>query len=408
MKLVIVGGGHGAAQCITSLRMAKFDGAVTLITDEGLIPYQRPPLSKAYLMDEITADRLPIVRETAYEKQGIDVRLNTRVTAINRAEKSITLQDETRVAYDKLILATGGRARRLPLPGADLKGIASVRTIQDIDAIKADLDAIKHVTIVGGGYIGLEAASALIKLGKAVTVLEAADRVLARVVAPEVSTFYEQLHKGEGVDIRTSVGIDGYEGTDGSISAVTLKDGSRIETDLVIEGVGMIPNDELAKDAGLDTSEKGIVIDAQCCTSDPDIFAIGDVTDHENLFVGKRLRLESVQNAVDQAKVAVTNALDGDATYNAIPWFWSEQFGLKLQIAGVASDYDRVVTLGSPDDRKVTFLYMAGDQLQAADCIANTGDFMAAKKVIEQKKPLPADALTGAESLKEAVANLGD
>lgn len=402
-KLVIIGGGHAAAQCIVTLKQKKFEGRVTLISDEPELPYQRPPLSKTYIMGELTKDRLPILRQTAYEALGVDLRLNIKATKVDTAKRQIDLADGSCVEYDKLIIATGGHARRLAVPGSWLEGIFSIRTIADIDNMQSHFNAAKRIIIVGGGYIGLEAASAARKAGKQVTILEMADRLLARVVAPEVSQFYQNLHESEGITVITGAAVDGYladtdDVTGGQdplkldlnrVKSVQLTDGRRFDTDMVIEGVGMVPNSALAEMAGLEVSALGIVVDQYCRTSDPLIFAVGDVTDHENSFLGYRTRLESVQNAVDQAKIAIENALGGANIYRALPWFWSEQYGLKLQIAGLAQQYDQVCVLGDVNQRKVTFLYLKGRRLIAADCIDNTSDFISAKKLILAGIDLP-------------------
>lgn len=380
-KIVIIGGGHAAAQAVTTLKQKKFDGEAVLITDEDRVPYQRPPLSKMYLSGEIQADRLPIVREAAFEAAGVDVKLNTRAETIDRTAKTVLLSSGETISYDKLMVSTGGRARELTCPGADLKGIHYVRTIKDTDRLKPEFEAANKILIVGGGYIGLEIASVARKLGKEVTVLEAEDRILARVVAPEVSDFYQKLHSEEGVVIRTSQMVTAFEGGNTVDAAITAS-GDKFEADIVVAGIGLIANTDLAADARLETAPMGITVNHFCQTSDPDIYAVGDVAWHHNDFYGYNLRLESVQNAVDQAKTAITHMLGEELRYDALPWFWSDQYGLKLQIAGLSQGYDKLVVRGNPDERSVAFFYMKDGKIIAADCVGRIAEFMNAKKLI--------------------------
>lgn len=407
-KIVIIGGGHAAAQAFTSLKKHKFDGSLTLVSDEPVVPYQRPPLSKAYLSGALAAERLPILRQTAYENAGVILKLGVRAEIINRGAKTIQLAGGETLAYDKLILATGGRARRLSCLGADLRGIHYVRTQADTDALRPELDAANRIVIVGGGYIGLEIASAACQTDKKVIVLEAEDRILARVVAPEVSAFYAGLHTDEGVDIRTNQMVTSIEGRERA-SAVMTKDGSRFEADLVVVGIGLIANSELANEAGLTCSPMGITVNSHCQTSDPDIYAVGDGTWHHNDFYGRDLRLESVQNAVDQAKVAVGHMLGEDISYAALPWFWSEQYGLKLQIAGLSQGYDKLVVRGDATERSVAYFYLKDGKLIAADCIGRISEFMNAKKLITARVTVDKKLLADdSQPFKEITANLLD
>ncbi|WP_417465285.1 NAD(P)/FAD-dependent oxidoreductase [Kordiimonas sp.] len=380
-KIVIIGGGHAAAQLATSLRMKKFEGDVTLVSDEPVVPYQRPPLSKMYLSGEISADRLPILREQAYEGAGIKLKLGLRAIKVDRSARTVTLADGSALAYDKLILAVGGHARRLTCPGHDLAGVHYVRTMTDTDSMRGEFNTARSIVIIGGGYIGLEVAAVARKAGKKVTVLEAADRILQRVVAPEVSEFYTALHRAEGVDIHTGQMVTEIEGNDRA-SAVVTADGSRFEADMVVAGIGLIANTDLAEGAGLETTPAGITVNATCQTSDPDIYAVGDVTWHHNAHYDRWLRLESVQNAVDQAKVAISHIMGEDEPYDALPWFWSDQYGLKLQIAGLSQGYDTLVTRGSPEERSAAFFYLKEGRMLAADCVGRIAEFMNAKKII--------------------------
>jgi 3-phenylpropionate/trans-cinnamate dioxygenase ferredoxin reductase subunit len=405
-RLVIIGGGHAAAQIATSLRMKKFEGEVTLISDEPVVPYQRPPLSKMYLSGEITAERLPILREQAYEAAGITLKLGTRAVAIDRQAKVVTLASGDSVAYDKLILAPGGHARRLSCKGAELAGIHYVRTMTDTDAMRGEFTSAQHVLIIGGGYIGLEVAAVARKAGKRVTVLEAADRILARVVAPEVSTFYTRLHEEEGVQIFTNEMVSEIEGHDRATAVLTAS-GKRFEADMIVAGIGLVPNSELAVEAGIMAGEHGIEVNGHCQTSDPDIYAVGDAAWFTHAFYGRAMRLESVQNAVDQAKVAVEHIMGEDAHYDALPWFWSDQYGLKLQIAGLSQGYDTLVVRGDTSERSVAFFYLKDGAIIAADCVGRIAEFMNAKKLIAAKVQVGANTLADdSRPFKEIAADL--
>ncbi|MEX0300413.1 MAG: NAD(P)/FAD-dependent oxidoreductase [Kordiimonas sp.] len=405
-KIVIIGGGHAAAQAATSLKQKKFDGEVTLITDEAAVPYQRPPLSKAYLSGDLAAERLPILRETAYEQSGVDVKLNTRAEAIDRDSKTVKLSNGEKVEYDKLMLAVGGHARRLSCPGSDLNGIHYVRTITDTDKLRPEFDAAKNILVVGGGYIGLEIAAVARKAGKTVTVLEAMDRILARVVAPEVSDFYADLHTSEGVTIHTNQMVTEIVG-DKRVEGVITNEGERFDADLIIAGIGLIANTELAETADIEVAPMGITVNEYCQTSDPDVYAVGDVTWHHNPMYDRELRLESVQNAVDQAKTAIGHMLGEEAPYDTLPWFWSDQYGLKLQIAGLSTGFDTLITRGDPASRSVAFFYLKDGKLIAADCVGRMGEFMQAKKLIPAKVQIDESLLSDdSRPIKEIAAEL--
>lgn len=405
MKLVIIGGGHAAAQVATSLRQHKFDGQAVLVSDEPTVSYQRPPLSKAYLSGDISAERLPIIREQAYESAGITLKLGLHADSIDRNAKTVTLADGDTLPYDKLILATGGRARRLSCPGAELAGIHYIRTMADTDAMRGEFENAEKLVVIGGGYIGLEIAAVARKTGKAVSVLEATDRILGRVVAPDVSAFYTDLHTAEGVEIHTNKLVTSIEGTDRA-NAVCTEDGSRYEADMVVVGIGLIPNAELASEAGLDTTPLGIQVNSHCQTNDPDIYAVGDVSWFHHPFYDRDMRIESVQNAVDQAKVAVDHIMGSDTDYDSLPWFWSDQYGLKLQIAGLSQGYDTLVTRGNAAERSVAFFYLKDGKMIAADCIGRIAEFMNAKKLIAAQTPVTADQLLDDRPFKEIAADL--
>ncbi|WP_213231130.1 NAD(P)/FAD-dependent oxidoreductase [Caballeronia sp. NK8] len=379
---IIVGASHAAAQLAPSLRQEGWQGRIVVIGDEPHLPYHRPPLSKAYLLGEKDSNDLLIRAADAYAKFGIEFRLGERVVSIDRERKSVTLQDGSTLAYDKLALCTGTRVRTVALPGAQLEGVHYLRGIADIDRIRRHVQPGAHAAIVGGGYIGLETAAVLNRLGMRVTVLEMAPRVLARVTAPDVSAFFERVHREEGVDIRTGVTVDRFEG-DARVEQIVLRDGTTLAASLVVVGVGVMPNVELAQAAGLDV-DNGIVVDACARTADPDIVAAGDCSLHPSPYYG-RIRLESVPNATEQAKAAAAALCGKDKPYRALPWFWSDQYDIKLQIAGLNAGYDQVVVRGSRDTgRSFSAFYLKSGRLVAADCINRAQEFMQSKRLIAE------------------------
>ncbi|WND02761.1 FAD-dependent oxidoreductase [Temperatibacter marinus] len=403
--IVIIGGGHAAAQLVTSLKQQKFDGSIVLISDENELPYQRPPLSKAYLKGEMTRERLVINRQKLYEDMNVDLKLNCRAEKIDREAKSVLLADGSTIPYGSLILATGGHARQLEVPGCDKTGLHYVRKIADIDAMHASWDKAEKIVIIGGGYIGLEIAAVARGAEKSVTLLEAEDRLLKRVTAPTVSEFYHAVHSSKGVDIQLNKIATAFEGDD-CIRSVVTQDGARLEADLVIIGIGLIANSELADAAGLETNQAGIVVNAQCQTSDSDIYAVGDVTWHHNPFYDRHMRLESVQNAVDQAKVAIQHICGHDVSYNAQPWFWSDQYELKLQMVGLNQGYDEIIERGSREEGKLAFFYLKEGRMIAADCISSMAEFMQSKKLIAARVPVTADSLQDPRPFKEVATDL--
>ena len=379
-KVVIVGAGHAAGQLIASLKQRKFAGDIVLIGDEPYLPYQRPPLSKKFLAGELTADRLYVKPESFYEDSQIEVRLETRVTEIDRERKTLKTDSDDEIQYDKLILALGSRVRRLPIDGADLDGVHYLRSIADVDGIRSEIGKKKSAVIVGAGYIGLEVAAVIRQLGLDVTVVEMADRVMSRVVSPEISDFYQIEHSTQGVRLRLSSGVARFRG-DGRVEAVETDDGELIPADFVVVGVGIAPNTELASAAGL-VVEDGILVDDRCQSSDADIYAVGDCTNHPNSIYDRRLRLESVHNALEQAKTAVSNICGVESHYSQVPWFWSDQYDLKLQIAGLSEGYDDVVIRGNPADRSFACLYLRDGKLIATDAVNSPRDFVQSKPLI--------------------------
>ncbi|MDM4772002.1 NAD(P)/FAD-dependent oxidoreductase [Solimonas sp. SE-A11] len=378
--IVIVGAGQAGAETAVELRKIGYQGRVVIVGEETHLPYKRPPLSKAYLAGSVTAESLYVMQQANLEKAGIEVLTGRRAESLDRAGKTLALSDGSRLPYSKLCLATGGRARLLTLPGADKPNVYPLRSIADVEAIRAHCQPGKHAVIVGGGFIGLEVAAVAVKLGLKVTVLESLPRVLARVTVPELSEFYEKAHRDAGVDLRTGVQITALEGDD-RVTQVRLGDGSRIQADFVVAGIGLIANVELAQAAGL-AVDNGIVVDEFTQTSDPDIVAAGDCTNHPNLHYGRRLRLESVQNAMEQGRAAAHALAGQPRRYDMVPWFWSDQYDLKLQMVGLSAGFDRFVLRGDPATRSFAAFYLGDGQLIAADTVSRPQDFMFAKKLV--------------------------
>lgn len=398
-NIVIIGGGQAGGACAMELRKLKFEGNITLVTEEAHIPYKRPPLSKAYLAGEATLESLYVMQPARLEDANIECVLGARVENIDRNNKKISLAEGDELHYDKLVLATGSRARDLPVEGATASNVFPLRGIEDVDAIRARCAAGKKIVIIGGGFIGLEVAAVATKLDMQVTVLEGLDRVLARVTAPDTSSFYEKVHRAAGVDLRTGAAVTALEGTP-EVTHVVLGDGSRIEADIVVIGIGIVPNVELAADAGLEV-DNGIVVNEFTQTSDPDIYAAGDCTDHYNPLFDRRVRLESVQNAMDQARCTAANLMGTATAYDSLPWFWSDQYDLKLQMVGLSQGYDQSVVRGNPDDRSFSVFYLKDGQLIAVDSISRPKDFMMAKQLVTHKvRPDPASLADESVELK--------
>jgi 3-phenylpropionate/trans-cinnamate dioxygenase ferredoxin reductase subunit len=381
-RVVIVGAGHAAGQVIATLRQKKFEDSICLIGQEGYLPYQRPPLSKKYLAGELPPDRLHFKADSFYDVPNIEVHLNTTIDIIDRDRKTVHADDASEYSYDKLVLSLGAHARHIDLPGVELPGVHYLRTIADVDSIHERFSAGKRLVIVGAGYIGLEVAAVAAQAGLDVSVVEMLDRVMSRVVSEQVSEFYQKEHTDHGVKLLLKTGIKGFSG-DGRVQAADLSDGTQLPADLVIIGIGIVPNTELATEAGLEVSN-GIVVDDRCRTSDPDIFAVGDCTFHPNEVLGRNLRLESVHNALEQAKTAAANICGEDVRYAQVPWFWSDQYDLKLQIAGLSQNYDQTIIRGNPDDRSFSCVYLREGVLIAVDAVNKPKDFMQSKKLIAE------------------------
>ena len=398
--VVVVGAGQAGSSCVAKLRNSGFEGQITLIGEEPVPPYQRPPLSKAYLLGDMALERMFLRPETFYSENNIELRMSTRVDAINASEQTILIGDET-LHYDDLVLTTGSTPNRLPGSiGGALDGVFVVRDLADVDAMAARFVERAKVLIVGGGYIGLEAASVASKLGLEVTLVEMAERILQRVAAPETSNYFRELHRSHGVDLREGIGLDRLLGED-AVEGARLTDGSELDVDFVIVGVGIAPASGLAIAAEL-IIENGIKVDAHGRTSDPHIWAAGDCASFP--YRDTRIRLESVPNAIDQAEVVAENIMGAAKDYVAKPWFWSDQYDVKLQIAGLNTGYDRVVTRRTSD--AVSFWYYAGATLLAVDAANDPRGYMIGKRLIEAgKSPSPeviADPETDMKALLKA------
>ena len=400
---LIIGASHTAAQACVSLRQGGWEGDITVIGDEPNLPYHRPPLSKDFLSGDKDIEDILIRPAQAYKTANVSLKLGTRISAINPADKTATTTNGEIINFTKLILTTGARIRRLPVPGQDLPHVYYLRDTQDVLAIKADVAKGKQAVIIGGGYIGLETAASLRKKGMEVTVLEAMPRILQRVTAPALSAFYKRVHTEEGVKILENVGATEIVETDDGL-AVKTGDGQSLPADMVIIGIGVIPNTELASEAGL-TVGNGIEVNEFCQTSDPDIYASGDVTWHHNPIYDRHIRLESVPNATEQAKVCADHINGKPKPYNSLPWFWSDQFDLKLQIAGLSTDYDDIIIRGDIEgSRSFTAYYFKGDKLLAVDAVNAPRDFMMTRMALTKGKTLDKAILRDLEAeLKSAM-----
>ena len=400
---IVIGASHAAAQFVISLRQGGWDGRIVMIGDEPDLPYHRPPLSKDFLSGNKSLEDILLRPASVYDKADVDLKLGVNVTSIDRDDKTITTDTGEIIAYTKLVLATGARVRKLPVPGADLDGVFYLRNAQNVSVIKANVAAGKSAVIIGGGYIGLETAASLRKQGVNVTVLEAMPRILQRVTAPDLSMFYKRVHMEEGVNILESVGASEIEKTGTGLRVLTGGD-QKIDADFVIIGIGVIPNTELAEAAGLEVGN-GIVVDEFARTSDPDVYAIGDVTWHYNPIYDRHIRLESVPNATDQAKTAALSINGSPKPYNSLPWFWSDQFDLKLQIAGLSEGYDSIVIRGDiHQGRSFAAFYFKGAQLLAVDAVNRPREFMMSRQVLTKGQTLDKAILKDEQAeLKSAI-----
>ncbi len=380
---MIVGAGQAGFEAAASLRAEGYNEPIALVGDEPHLPYQRPPLSKGFILDQQGMDEIELRPSAFFTDHGIDLVTRERVTAIDRPSRHVRLASGRRRSYEHLILACGARNRELPIAGARMDGVVYLRTLDESIAIKQRLRDASAIVVIGGGFIGLEIAASARSLGKAVTVLEAQSRLMPRVVAPLVSTFYERSHTSRGVDIVCHAAVIDIAGN-GAARVVRLADGRSFCADLVIVGIGVIPNAELAADAGLATGN-GIVVDDHLQTGDTRIYAIGDCAEHPNAFAGGRVRLESVQNAADQARAVAAVIAGRRAPYHAVPWFWTDQFDLRLQMAGLSQGYDQTVTRGDPDSQKFSVFYFKASRLLAVDSINRPADHIMARRLLASR-----------------------
>lgn len=403
--VLIVGAGHGGAQTAISLRNLGFTGSIGLVGDEPELPYERPPLSKEYLSGDKPFERIHIRPATYWVEKDITLVQGQRVTAVMPGEHSVQLVDGSTLGYRHLVWATGGDPRKLSCPGANLAGVHAVRNRADVDAIVAELPQTGQIVVIGGGYIGLEAAAVLSKFGKQVVLLEALPRVLARVAGEDLSSFFEADHRAHGVDLRTAAAVVALHG-EGRVSSVELSSGEMLPADMVIVGIGIVPCVEPLLAAGAQGGN-GVLVDTQCRTSLPDVFALGDCAAHANSFAdGNQIRLESVQNANDMATVVAKTICGQEAIYAATPWFWSNQYDLKLQTVGLSGGHDQAVLRGDPATRSFSVVYLKQGKVIALDCVNNVRDYSHGRRLVELGTMVDgAEIADSTSQLKEWVAS---
>ena len=404
MNVVIIGAGHAGGTAAALLRQFGFKGAITLVGEETLAPYQRPPLSKAWLKGEADGDSLALKPESFYPDADITLTMGVAAAKIDRPAKIVSLSDGQTLSYNQLIIATGARARPLPVSGADLDGVMSLRSAEDAERLKAVLGAGKRLAVVGGGYIGLEAAASARALGAEAVVIEREPRILARVACETLSTFFTDYHRARGVAFELGAIIAGFEGANGRVTGVRLADGRLIACEAVLVGIGAIPNDELATEAGLQTTG-GIVVDEHARTSDPAIFAIGDVTHRPLARYDRMFRLESVANALEQARQAASVIAGRPVPPHEVTWNWSDQYDIKYQFAGLPFDVDSTVIRGDPASAKFAVFHLAGDVIQAVEAVNAPAEFMGGRQLIASRRPIVRARLADtAVSMKEVAA----
>ena len=405
--VLVVGAGQGGAQTAMMLRQQKFAGSVMMIGGEPDLPYERPALTKEYLAGDKTFEKLHLRPASFWTERNIDVRLGKIVTSVDAATHRVGLGDGTAIEYGKLVWAAGGRPRRLPSPCHDLVGVHCVRERADVDRLKDELASVTSIVVIGGGYIGLEAASVLRKQGKQVTVVEAQDRVLARVAGEPLARFFEAEHRAKGVDIRVQTVVDGLEQKDGRVSGVRLAGGEVIPADLVVVGIGIDAAVEPLVAAGAEAAN-GVLVDLHCKTTLPDVYAVGDCAAHANVHAnGKVVRLESIQNANDQATIAaksIAGTLGADERYDAVPWFWSNQYDLRLQTVGLWLDHDDIVVRGDPATRSFSVVYLREGRVIALDCVNLTKDYVQGKALIASQRQVDREQLARPDVLLKQLA----
>ena len=389
--IVIVGAGQSAGQCVVSLRSGGFKGSITIIGEESHPPYQRPPLSKGYLSDKVGIDRVYTKPENFYQEKEVTLLLSKRVETIDREENIVLLSNGDSVKYKKLVLATGSRVRKLNVAGSHLSNIHYLRDIEDANNIKHLIKSKKKLVVVGAGYIGLEVAAMATESGLAVTVIEMAERVMNRTVDPLISEYYKKLHENHGVEIHLNTPLEAFGGTK-SVSKVFCSN-LALNADCVVVGAGILPNQEIALNAGL-KCDNGIWVNEFCKTEDDNIYACGDCTNHPNKSLNTRLRLESVHNALEQGKTVASSLLKKNIAYNQVPWFWSDQYDHKLQIVGISGDHDKVVKRGSEENRSFLLFYLKKNKLIAVDAVNNPKEFMICKKLVANKIKISSDYIS--------------
>ena len=399
-EIVVIGSGQAAIQTVMSLKRNEFTGSIKVIGEEDHLPYQRPPLSKDFLLEEYKPERVSLKKKEFYEENGVDLILGKRAESIDTILKEITLSDENKIRYDQLIIATGSRVRKLNVPGSDKKGIYYLRDLDDANALKQRLKKNKKMVIVGAGYIGLEVASVAASLGVEVTVIEMANRVMNRTVDPIISSYYQKLHESHGVKIHLDNGLKAFEGGD-SVNAVLCSDGLILEADLVVIGAGVLPNQEIAIEAGLECNN-GIMVNEFGETSTAHVYACGDCTNHPNKGLNTRLRLESVHNAMEQSKTVANTIMGNKEPYDQVPWFWSDQYDHKLQLVGISGDHDEVVMRGLESEQKFLLFYLKNSELIAVNAINSSKEFLICRKLVANKVKISSDVI------KDQSVNLND
>ena len=399
-EIVVIGSGQAAIQTVMSLKRNEFTGSIKVIGEEDHLPYQRPPLSKDFLLEEYKPERVSLKKKEFYEENGVDLILGKRAESIDTILKEITLSDENKIRYNQLIIATGSRVRKLNVPGSDKKGIYYLRDLDDANALKQRLKKNKKMVIVGAGYIGLEVASVAASLEVEVTVIEMANRVMNRTVDPIISSYYQKLHESHGVKIHLDNGLKAFEGGD-SVNAVLCSDGLMLEADLVVIGAGVLPNQEIAIEAGLECNN-GIMVNEFGETSTAHVYACGDCTNHPNKGLNTRLRLESVHNAMEQSKTVANTIMGNKEPYDQVPWFWSDQYDHKLQLVGISGDHDEVVMRGLESEQKFLLFYLKNSELIAVNAINSSKEFLICRKLVANKVKISSDVI------KDQSVNLND
>lgn len=391
-NLVIVGAGQSAIQCITSLRKEDYPGLITLVGEEEHLPYQRPPLSKGFLEDTVSNERLYFKKLEFFIENKVQLKLGTKAEEIDIENNNIHLSDNTKLSFDKLVFATGSSVRKLDFPGKDLNSIHYLRGLDDALSIKKDLQTSQNIVVVGAGYIGLEVAAIAAKQNKSVTVIEMADRVMNRTVDPQISDYYLNLHQKNGVTFKFNTSLQEIIGTNNP-EKVVCSDGSEVAADMVVIGAGIMPNVELAENAGL-SCDNGIVVNEFGKTDHVDIYACGDCTNHPNKLLDKKIRLESVHNAMEQSKTVASSIINQSLAYNQIPWFWSDQYDHKLQIVGLSGDHDKVIMRGDMSEAKFMLFYTKDEKLIAVDAVNNSKEFLICKKLVANKVTIKPDEIS--------------